>query len=75
MKVTAMINENITQDSEPSYNLIEYEERNSLTIKFNYRNGLIPLSEVVYDHNNVMIPPNQSWVSIQKTHPPLGEGT
>jgi hypothetical protein len=70
-----MITDNITQDSERGYNLIEYEEGDSLTIVFNYRHGLDPLSKVVYDHDDVLIPPNRSWVEIHKVHPPLGEGT
>jgi hypothetical protein len=70
-----MINENITRDSESGYNLIEYEEGSSLPVGFNCRHGFIPLSKVVYDHDNVLIPPSQSWVSIHKVHPPLGEGT
>jgi hypothetical protein len=70
-----MISDNLTWDSEPGYNLIEYEEGNSLTIRFNCRHGLIPLSKVIYDHDNVLIPPNRSWVAIHKIYPPLGEGT
>ena len=69
-----MINDNLTQDFEPSYNLIEYEEGDSIPIKFNYRYGLDPLSKVFYGHDNVLIPPSQSWVAIHKVHPPLGEG-
>jgi hypothetical protein len=69
-----MINDNITQDYEPSYNFIGYKEGNSITIIFNCRHGLDPLSKVVYDHNNVLMPPIRSWVSIHKVHPPLGEG-
>jgi hypothetical protein len=74
-KVTAIISDNVTRDSEPGYNLIEYEEGTSITIGFNYRHGLKKLGKVVYDHDNVLIPPNRSWVSIHKIHPPLGEGT
>jgi hypothetical protein len=70
-----MINENLTRDYEPVYNLIEYEEGGSISIVFNYRNGLGPLSKVVYSHNNVLMPPNQSWVATHKVHPPLGEET
>jgi hypothetical protein len=70
-----MINDNITRDSGPGYNFIEHEKCNSITIVFNCRHGLDPLSKVVYDHDNVLIPPSQSWVAIHKIHPPLGEGT
>jgi hypothetical protein len=75
MKVTAMISDNLTQDSEPGYNLIEYEEGDSIPIKFNRRHGLEPLSKVFYGHNNVLMPPSRSWVAIHKVHPPLGEET
>jgi hypothetical protein len=75
MKVTAMINDNLTRDYESGYNLIEYEEGSSLTVRYNYRHGLNPLRKLFYNHDNVLIPPSQSWVAIHKIHPPLGEGT
>ena len=75
MKVTTMMGDNITWDTEPSDNLIEYEEGRSLPIIFNCRHGLDPLIKVVYDHNNVLMLTNQSWVAIHKFHSPLGEGT
>jgi hypothetical protein len=70
-----MINENLTQDSEPGYNLIEYEEGNNIPIGFYCRNGLEPLTKVVYDHVNVLRSLNRSWVAIHKIQPPLVEGT
>jgi hypothetical protein len=70
-----MIIENLIQDFEPGYNLIEHEKCNNLTIGFNYRHGLGPLSRVVYDHDNMLMPPSRSWVAIHKIHPLLGEGT
>jgi hypothetical protein len=75
MKVTAMINDNLTRDTEPGDNLIEYEEGNNLPIGFHGRHGFDPLSKVVDDHDNMLIPPNQSWIVIYKVYPPLGEGT
>ena len=50
LKVTSMISDNLTRDSEPGYNLIEYEEGKNMTIKFNCRHGLNPLSKVIYNH-------------------------
>jgi hypothetical protein len=75
LKVTAMISDNLTRDTEPGDNLIEYKEGGSIPIGFNFRHGLDPLSKVVDDHDNVLMPPSQSWVAIHKVHPPLGEGT
>jgi hypothetical protein len=75
LKVTAMISDNLTRDTEPGDNMMEYEEGDSIPIRFNYKHGLGPLSKLVYDHDNVLIPPNRSWVVIHKVHPPLGEGT
>ena len=69
-----MINENRLPDFGLSYNLIEYEKCCSLTIKFNGRNGLDPFIKLIHNHNNVMMPPNRSWVAINEVHPPLGEG-
>jgi hypothetical protein len=70
-----MISDNLTRDFEPGYNLIEYKEGGSIPIGFNCRNGLDPLSKVVYGHDNVLMAPNQIWVAIKKFHAPLGEGT
>jgi hypothetical protein len=44
-------------------------------MRFNCRHGLIPLGKIVHDHDNVMVPPSQGWVTIHEIHPPLGEGT
>jgi hypothetical protein len=70
-----MINDNLTRDSKPGYNLIEHKKLGSPTIGFDCRHGLNPLSEVVCGHDNVLMSPNRSWVAIYKIHPPLGEGT
>jgi hypothetical protein len=69
-----MINDNLTRDTEPGDNLIEYEEGDNLSIRFNCRHGLDPLGKVVDDHDNVLMPPSRSWVAIHEVHPPLGEG-
>jgi hypothetical protein len=69
-----MISDNLTRDTEPGDYLIEYEKGCSLPIGFNSRHGLDPLSKVVDDHDNVLIPPRQSLVAIDEVHPPLGEG-
>jgi hypothetical protein len=58
LKVTAMISDNLTRDTKSGDNLIEYEEGDSLPIGFNCRNVFDPLNKVVYDHDNVLIPPN-----------------
>jgi hypothetical protein len=70
-----VISDNITQDSEPGYNLIEHKKCSGLTMIFNYKNGLSPLTKVVYGRNNVLMPPSRSWVAIHNIHPPLSEGT
>ena len=70
-----MISDNITRDTEPGDNLVEHEEGCSLPIGFYSSHGLGPLSEVVNDHDNMLVPPNQSWVAIDEIYPPLGEGT
>jgi hypothetical protein len=75
LKVTAIISDNLTWDTEPGDNLIEYEEGSNIPIIFNCRHGLGPPSKVVYGLDNVFMPPSRSWVSIHKVHPPLGEGT
>jgi hypothetical protein len=75
MKVTSMISDNITWDTEHGNNLIKYKEGCSIPIGFNYMHGLSPLSKVVDGHDNVLIPPSRSWVAIYEVLPPLGEGT
>jgi hypothetical protein len=34
-----------------------------------------PLSEVVDNHVDMLMPPIKSWVAIDEIYPPLGEGT
>jgi hypothetical protein len=70
-----MINDNITWDTEPGDNFIEYEEGNNILVRFSCGHGLDPLSKVFYDHDNVLMPTSQSWVAINEVHPPLSEGT
>jgi hypothetical protein len=59
-----MIIENLLWDSEQGYNLVEYVECCSLTIEFNGWHGLCPFSELIHDHDNMMMPPSQSWVML-----------
>jgi hypothetical protein len=75
MKVTTMISDNLTRDTEPGDNLVEHEEGCSLPIGFYSRNGFSPLGKLVDNHDDVLIPPNRSWVAIDEIYPPLGEGT
>jgi hypothetical protein len=75
MKVTTMISENLTRDTKLGDNFIEYEEGNNFPIEFHAKHGFIPLSKVVDEHDNMLIPPNRSWVSIYEVYPTLGEGT
>jgi hypothetical protein len=75
LKVTSMISDNLTRDTEPGDNFIEYEEGDNLPVIFNCRHGLNPLIKVFDNHNNVIIPPSRSWVAIHEFHPSLGEGT
>ena len=75
LKVTAMISDNLTRDTEPGDNLVEHEEGCSLPIGFYGRHGFGPLGKVVDAHDNVLMPPSRSWVTIDEIYPPLGEGT
>jgi hypothetical protein len=68
-----MISDNLLWDSKPGYNLVEYEECCRLTIGFNSRHGLCPFSEVIHGHNNMLMPTSQSWATVHKIYPPLGE--
>jgi hypothetical protein len=70
-----MINDNLTRDTEPSDNLVEHEEGYSIPIRFYSRHGFDPLGKVVDNHDDVLIPPSQSWVAIDEIYPRLGEGT
>jgi hypothetical protein len=75
LKMTAMISDNLTQDTEPGDNLVEYEKNNNLPIGFHGRNGFDPLGEVVNSHDNVLIPPSRSWFAINEIYSPLSERT
>jgi hypothetical protein len=72
--VIAIISNNISWDYEPSYNLFEYEECCSLTIIFNGNHDLFPFSKSIHGHDNTLVPPIQSWVTIHKIYPPLDDG-
>lgn len=58
LKVTSMIIENISWDSEPRYNMVEYKEFCSLTIIFNGRHGFYPFSKLIHNHDNMLFPPS-----------------
>ena len=70
-----MVNDKLFRNAELGDSLVENEMHDCLTIGFNYENSLFPFHEVIDIHNNVMIPPSRSWVSIHKIKTPLGEGT
>jgi hypothetical protein len=70
-----MITGNLPWDSKLGYNLVEHKKCCILTIVFNSRNGLFPFSEVVHDHDNMLIPTSRRWVAVHKIHPPLVQGT
>jgi hypothetical protein len=58
LKVIVMISDNLTRDLKPRYNLIDYEEGSSITIGFNCMNGLDTLIKLVYENDNVLMPPS-----------------
>ena len=45
-------------ESEPRNNLVEYEVRGYLTIRFNCRHSLSPFREVINIHYDMMMPPS-----------------
>ena len=52
-----MIIENIFWDFELGYNLVEYEECYILPIVFNGKHGLWKFSELIHDHNDMLMCP------------------
>ena len=56
LEVTSMVCDNLLWDTESRDNLIEYEIGCDLTIDFEVRHYLFPLSEVVKNNNDVLIP-------------------
>jgi hypothetical protein len=69
-----MVSDNITWDTEPGDNLIEYEEVFNLPIGFNCSHGLGPLSKVVDNHDNVLIPLDEVGLQLMKSTPHLVKG-
>jgi hypothetical protein len=69
-----MISDNLTRDTEPGDNLVEHEEGCSLPIIFYGRHGLDPLSKVVDDHDNVLMPPAEVVLQSTKSTPHLVKG-
>jgi hypothetical protein len=69
-----MVSDNISRDTEPGDNLIEYEEGCNLPIRFNCSHGLNRLSKVVDDHNNVLIPLDEVGLQSMKSTTSLVKG-
>jgi hypothetical protein len=69
-----MVSDNLTWDTEPGDNLIEYEEGCSLPIRFNCSHGLDPLIKVVDDHDNVLMPQDEVGLQSMKSTPHLVKG-
>ena len=70
-----MVSDKLSRNAKLGDNLVENKMHDYLIIKFNCGHSLFPFHEIIDIHNNVMIPPNRSWVVIHKVKPPLGEGT
>ena len=68
-----MVNENILWDTKSGDDLIEHEVCFRLTIEFKGRNFLYPLCKVVYNDNDILVPPSRHWVSRHEINPPLSE--
>ena len=45
-----------------------------LTVRFNHGHSLYPFHELIYNHNNMVMPPGQSLVSIHEIKPHLVKG-
>ena len=69
-----MVSDKLFQNAELGDNLVENKMRGRLTVGFNYGHSLYPFCEVIDSHNNMMMPPIQSWFAIHKIKTPLGEG-
>jgi hypothetical protein len=72
--VTAIISDNLTQDTELGDNLVENEEGCCLPIGFYGRHGFDPLGKVVDSHANVLMPPTEVGLQLTKYAPHLVKG-
>jgi hypothetical protein len=70
-----MVSENLLQDVEPCYYLIENKQSCHLTIIIKCWHSLDPLCEVFYCYDDIMMPPGLSHVACIKINTPLSEGT
>ena len=68
-----MVSDKIPQNVEPGDNMVKYEMCGCFTIRFDSGHILFPFRELINSHNNMMVPPSRSWVTIHKINPPLGE--
>ena len=74
-KMGAMVSDNGLRDTKPGNHMIEEKLRDLLTVSCQCRHCFGPFGEVVYDYNNIRIPPCQERVTCHKIDTPLCKRT
>ena len=68
-----MISKNGLRDSKSSYDMIEQEENDSLTIFRICRHGLSPLCKIVNGYDDVTMPPGLGRITMHIINTPFGK--
>jgi hypothetical protein len=70
-----MVSDNLSQNVEPCYYLVEQKESCDLFVIFERWHNFDPLVEVVYCYDDITVPPFLRGLACSVINPPLGEGT
>ena len=69
-----MVSDNILWYTETSNDLVEYKVSFCFVVNFEGTHCLWPICVVVYNDNDIFVPPSKKWISHQVIYPTLGEG-
>ena len=69
-----MVSDKLLRNTEPNNNLVEYEMRGRLTVRFKRGHSLSPFHEIINGHYNMMMPPAEARLQSMKSSPHLVKG-
>ena len=70
-----MVSDELFWNAKLGDNLVKYEMHGCFIIEFDSGHSLCPFHEIINSHNNMMVAPSRSWVTIHKVDTALSEGT
>ena len=61
-----MVSDKLPWNAKLGDNLVKYKMYGCFIVGFDIGHGLFRFHETIHNHNNMMVPPNRSWVTIHK---------